>query len=295
MAKKKFNSIKYLIAFVHGVLACLVFEPIFQRVTGAEQTKSVESAGTSSCPTTATTHGATSFDQIVDTESEKALKINANAQANRNKFDIDFWEQRSELTTTGGLRREDRILLASIYSNATSVFEFGLGESTYLANHLGVPRYAGIDSDAVWVTGVRDKVSPHFRFYFADVGKTREWGRPVEGSLKKNVWDYQLAPLHSEPLPFDVYLVDGRWRMACALASFLHASARGAPHEQTKVLIHDCKTKPIQREAYNRGDHLLDLLQHSGHALCVFQRKPTTTDEALLELWKVVANDSSRR
>ncbi len=34
-------------------------------------------------------------------------------------------------------------------------------------------------------------------------------------------------------------MVDGRWRAACALLSFLHASARGADHANTTVLNND--------------------------------------------------------
>jgi hypothetical protein len=70
----------------------------------------------------------------------------------------------------------------------------------------------------------RDKVSLHFRFYFADTRPTRRWEYPTE-ALAKSPLDYQAAPFIAEPSPFDVYIVDGRWRLACLLLSFLHASA----------------------------------------------------------------------
>jgi len=69
----------------------------------------------------------------------------------------------------GGLTDSDRELLASIYFNSSSVFEFGLGESTHIAAYVGVPRYSGVDNDPVWVVKARDGAEmDHFRFSFAD-------------------------------------------------------------------------------------------------------------------------------
>jgi hypothetical protein len=200
----------------------------------------------------------------------------------RQKFDVKTWNK----TTTGGLTNKDRTLLAKIYGKANSVFEYGLGESTYIANHVGVARYAGIDSDAAWVANARKTVATHFRFYFADIGETGHWGFPKK-KLPKNVLDYQVIPLISEPQPFDVYMVDGRWRLPCLLLSFLHAHARGADPSQTTVLLHDCVKKHLRqkRSDYLKADELFDLVEHSGDKLCVYRRKPATTDEEIYDLW----------
>ncbi|KAL7563836.1 hypothetical protein ACA910_019566 [Epithemia clementina (nom. ined.)] len=212
----------------------------------------------------------------------------------RRTFDVNTWKQK----TTGGLNDADRVLLAKIYGQASSVFEYGLGESTLIANHVGVPRYAGVDSDPVYVSTARQQVNnTHFRFYFADVGVTAAWGYPKQPLLPKNVWNYQLAPLMSELEPFDVYMVDGRWRQACLLATFLHASYRGrqgaptsrpaALQPRTKVLVHDCS-----RRQYHRADRLLNHYQAPGGQLCVFERKPETTDAQLVHLWMKFFRDA---
>lgn len=206
----------------------------------------------------------------------------------RKQFDISQWTEKAN----GGLNDQDRAKLGEIYGKATSVFEFGLGESTRIANHVGVVRYAGIDSAAKWVDETRAAVSPHFRFYYADIGETVAWGNPANEKLSKNVMDYQIAALQAEPLPFDVYMVDGRWRLACLLLSFLHASARGAPHETTTVLIHDCYQEGYSppdsqdRPVYRLADHLLNLVDHSRNKLCVYKRRSNTTDEQLFDLWE---------
>ena len=235
---------------------------------------------------------ATLFDVAADIAfstlvEEEQRRIQTRTIAN---FDLKTWTLRS----TGGLLDDDRETLAGIYADANSVFEFGLGESTYLANYLQVPRYAGVDSDAAYVNECRQMVSSHFRFYYADVGNTGDWGYPIQ-NLTKAVVQYQIAPLQAEPLPFDVYMVDGRWRFALVMLSFLHAAARGADRSHTTVLLHDCwqaghTSKQIThkklRLVYQSADSLLDLVQHSKGLLCVYKRKPTTTDEQLMALWQ---------
>jgi hypothetical protein len=54
-----------------------------------------------------------------------------NSTTNLNFFDLQSWEK-----GTGGLRNTDRVLLSQIYSKANSIFEFVLGESTYIAAHM---------------------------------------------------------------------------------------------------------------------------------------------------------------
>jgi hypothetical protein len=231
------------------------------------------------------TTASTFFDRAVDEAfAETSRPV-------RRHFDVKTWNK----TTEGGLQPKDRQMLGELYRNANSVFEYGLGESTYIADHVGVARYAGVDSDPVWVSSTRAKVSNHFRFYFADVGVTKLWGYPNDASLAKNIYQYQIAPLMSEPYPFDVYMVDGRWRLPCLLLSFLHASAKGGDPAATIVLLHDClpPSQPVvgDRVVYRQADTLLDLVRHSGELLCAYQRKPTTTDADLWNLWQQYRDD----
>ncbi len=116
-------------------------------------------------------------------------------------------------TTGGGLDDSDRLLLSDLYYNASSVFEFGLGESSHIAAYVGVQRYAGVDNDSTWVAKARDGVvlnhASHFRFSFSDTGRNGMYGRPADETLQKIPYAYQSAPLNNELDAFDVYLVDG--------------------------------------------------------------------------------------
>eukprot|EP00568_Trieres_chinensis_P002096 CAMPEP_0183310760 /NCGR_PEP_ID=MMETSP0160_2-20130417/33091_1 /TAXON_ID=2839 ORGANISM="Odontella Sinensis, Strain Grunow 1884" /NCGR_SAMPLE_ID=MMETSP0160_2 /ASSEMBLY_ACC=CAM_ASM_000250 /LENGTH=268 /DNA_ID=CAMNT_0025475113 /DNA_START=11 /DNA_END=814 /DNA_ORIENTATION=+ len=169
----------------------------------------------------------------------KAMYVQAVAPLSnqtRNPFVLD----RSWKRGTGGLDDQDRRILGDLYLNATSVFEYGLGESTLIAAQVGVPRYAGVDSDATWVAKARKKSGKkRFRFYFADIGETAAWGNPTMPSLAKIAYNYQIAPMVAEEEAFDVYLVDGRYRVACACVAFLHAIQRGGDLERVRVGIHD--------------------------------------------------------
>ena len=220
----------------------------------------------------------------------------------RNNFELSLWTKK----TKGGLSDPDRRLLGRVYHDAESVFEYGLGESTYIAAEVGVPRYAGVDSDPVWVSIVRNQSLPHFRFYFADIGETGKWGWPQKPH-PKNELNYQAVPLLSEPLPFDVYMVDGRWRVPTVALSFLHASARGANHNHTQVLLHDCSgyetftgqdKKPIRPKRmmkYVKLQELFNIVDHSQSMLCVFKRKETTTNNDILMFWKENENNHTQR
>ena len=133
----------------------------------------------------------------------------------------------------------NRELLAGMYSNASSVFEFGLGEYTHIATYVGVPRYSGVDSDVTWVGKARDGAKmDHFRFSFADIGRTESFGNPTNEKLEKIPLSYQSAPLNNEMEPFDLYLVDGRYIVDCACASFLHAMSRGGDMRHVMVAMH---------------------------------------------------------
>jgi hypothetical protein len=88
----------------------------------------------------------------------------------------------------------------------------------------------------------------HFRFYFVDIGPTRKWGYPkqIKSNVlhkhlrrKVNAFDYQFTSLRVEQEPFDFYMVDGRYRVACALLSFLHGMQHGGDMDHVQVALHD--------------------------------------------------------
>jgi hypothetical protein len=188
-----------------------------------------------------------------------------------------------------------------------------------------VPRYSGIDSDPTYVATARLLAPNYFRFYFADIGPTKEWGYPVYSKLLKNKFNYQISSLLSEisNKPFDVYMIDGRYRLPCILISLLHASSRSSRSSSSSssssvssanssasltstsnnnssgpiILLHDCLVNQNNSKIYYSTQHLrirkhyeyvntiLDMIDTTADTLCVYQRKSTTTDQMIYDMW----------
>ena len=156
------------------------------------------------------------------------------------------------------------------------------GESTFIAAHVNVPRYAGVDADADWVVKTREivKYRPHFRFHFSDIGRTRAFSFPTK-SHNKNFYNYQIESLMAELEPFDFYLIDGRYRVACAIMSFLHAMKYGADMTKVRVGIHD-------NDKVRRGYHVMKRLANvriERKKLWVYELMKNTTEDDLFNLY----------
>jgi len=233
-----------------------------------------------------------------------------NHRNHRVPYNIDTWEkgkQGQDLRVN--LDDADRSILGKIFYNATSVFEYGLGESTAIAAHVGVPRYSGTDANVNWVAHVQrnnansaknlnsTSTAKNFRYFFADVGGLLTDGNPKNAQLQKNEFDYQVAPLMLEPQAFDVYFIDGigryRYRVACACLAFLHAlkyDKRGQVEDgyrtsknayEVKVGIHDVDV----REGNDMLEDVAYVVEES-KKLRVYSLRHNATENEIFQLWK---------
>jgi len=181
----------------------------------------------------------------------------------------------------GGLDDSDRELVGKLYHNASSILEFGLGESTHIAAYVGVPRYFGIDTDATWVGNARKGTMAHFRFAFSDIGSTLSFGNPADNTLKKIPVNSQSSPLNNEMEAFDFYMVDGRYRVSCACASFLHAMSRGGDMSLVLVAVHDWTHRP----SYWIIKEVAEIV-HKSNNLAVMKIKTTATEDDVFKIWE---------
>ena len=129
----------------------------------------------------------------------------------------------------------------------------------------------------------------HFRLSFADIGRTHNYGRPVQ-NLRKNQYDYVIAPLITEQCPFDVYLVDGRFRVACAIIAFLHSS-RG--NQNATILMHDFESPHKAHSSYKEILRVADKVEFSGNQLVALKRKDSVTDEMLQDMYLEFGSNSA--
>lgn len=109
--------------------------------------------------------------------------------------------------------------------------EYGTGGSTVLAASLDVGTLIAVESDRDWLTLVRDRLDlpadTARRFLLhADIGPTKALGYPVSAAHWQRYRTYAMMPwtlCRQRGLVPDLVLVDGRFRVACFLASLLHA------------------------------------------------------------------------
>lgn len=163
--------------------------------------------------------------------------------------------------------------------------EFGSGGSTILAARSGVRRVISVESDANWLNDLIvkmrefDKVEKHL--LLADIGQTGPWGHPVsEIDWKK----WHLYPLIARDLCIkngfspDLVLIDGRFRVACFLATLLHVQP------ETTILFDDY----IDRDHYHIVEQFV--APHSYHDRMAEFNAPPSLDRDLV--WRTLLDYS---
>jgi hypothetical protein len=141
----------------------------------------------------------------------------------------------------------------------------------------------------------RSHAPDRFRFYFADVGSTKEWGNPVSNeTLAKMALNYQIAPLRVERDPFDIYFVDGRWRVACVMASFLHAIQSGGDMNTIRVVLHDYAGRGGPTGSYGFVESIATIEQRSEKAI-VLAKKDGVSKADIFNAWEVRGTDFNEK
>ncbi|HSD17109.1 MAG TPA: hypothetical protein VLC71_07630 [Thermomonas sp.] len=163
-------------------------------------------------------------------------------------------------------------VLRECFSKATSLVEFGSGGSTLLAARTpSLRRIWSVESDPAWIASLRAladvaqaEAAGRLRFMHADIGRTGDYGMPLDASAQAR-WPGYYEEVWNDPgaVGADLVLVDGRFRVACAL----EALARGAPH--AILLFHDF----WNRAPYHPVLAFTDWLG-SCDSLAILRRKP---------------------
>lgn len=121
--------------------------------------------------------------------------------------------------------------LRAAYERASVILEYGSGGSTALAAELPGKRVFSVESDRKWTRMMRNwlKQAPPAEgtvvdVIWSDVGPTKAWGYPVDDSHWTRYARYPLAVWDREDfVQPDVVLVDGRFRVGCAMAAALRS------------------------------------------------------------------------
>jgi hypothetical protein len=122
--------------------------------------------------------------------------------------------------------------LREAYDQAAVILEYGSGGSTVMAAEMPGKTVVSVESDADWAQMMRDwfaKAAPAHGttvdVIWSDIGPTKQWGFPKDQSGWSRYAQYPLAvwDLDTVGQP-DVVLVDGRFRVGCAMAVALRTT-----------------------------------------------------------------------
>lgn len=131
---------------------------------------------------------------------------------------------RPELT----LPDAEAALLASAYADARVILEYGSGGSTVMASEMEGKTVTSVESDGDWAQMMRDWLAANppargtrVEVIHADIGPTKKWGYPVNRRRHHLFPHYPLGIWQDGGMTAapEVVLVDGRFRMGCALAT----------------------------------------------------------------------------
>lgn len=118
-------------------------------------------------------------------------------------------------------------------SASTRYAEFGSGGSTVWANHTeSIESIISIESDKDFAAEIQ-AICPRAEVRWVDVGPTRGFGHPKDRTFQDTWYLYSDQNI-GDP---DTILIDGRWRVACALRVSMK-------YPNTTVLIHDFWNRP---------------------------------------------------
>ena len=129
-------------------------------------------------------------------------------------------------TIPGGFSKKACLLWFSFLNPNIRYFEWGSGFTTITADKIAM-RVTSIEGSRTWYNKMREHAfSNKTRLKYVDIGKTGAFSYPKD--TKKGIECFGAIDSTQ-----DIILVDGRWRVACALSAFPFIAPTG------RLMIHD--------------------------------------------------------
>lgn len=173
---------------------------------------------------------------------------------------------------------DEKRLFAALLRPVTSYVEFGCGGSTVFALSHMQGTVVSQDSSRQWLDSVaaacREQHLGEPQLVLADIGPTGEWGCPLDESCRER-WPSYSGGIWDRPgtESADLYLVDGRFRVACFLETLLRC------RPDALILIHDYAPRPEYHVVREFAREIA-----TAATLCAFVRRPAFDQNALLNV-----------
>lgn len=126
--------------------------------------------------------------------------------------------------STPHLDTESLLEFDKLLSNSKCLLEYGSGNSTiYALRKYDNLNIYTVESDPEYVSKLES--DDRLNIIYVDIGKTKEWGWPVE--FNSNYPRYSTSVwlrLKEDNVSPDLIFIDGRFRVACFLVSLIYAN-----------------------------------------------------------------------
>lgn len=159
--------------------------------------------------------------------------------------------------------------------------EFGSGGSTILAVlYSNLTKIVSVESDMEYIQFlrkwriIRQAENKKLFFFPVNIGKVGRWGYPAEED-KRELFPLYSSKVFETDVNYDLVLIDGRFRCACALKVAQYSS------DETKILIHDY----VNRPAYHCIEQFLEKIV-TVDTMVLFKKKKDIDMAFLNELYE---------
>jgi hypothetical protein len=170
-------------------------------------------------------------------------------------------------------------LLSAALRPAVRYVEFGSGGSTVLAATIVGESIISVDSSQEWLGAVEQacleaKTPIMPKGVLVDIGRIRDFGWPIDETARDRWPDYHSSvwARWPEAAKADVFLIDGRFRVACFLQSLLHSDS------DCIFMMHDYFSRPYF--------HIVEMFARviaRADDLAVFVKRASFSSEACYE------------
>lgn len=142
----------------------------------------------------------------------------------------------------------ERAAFDDVIRTSSGYLEFGMGGSTLRVLRKSKATVYSVESSAAWVAHMRGyyavrraEQGGRLRVVEVDIGPTAAWGRPTSDEHKDRFPQYSSSVFDIvEVSKLDTVLIDGRFRVACAL----QAALRLPIQNQVRIMFHDFWDRP---------------------------------------------------
>ena len=182
-----------------------------------------------------------------------------------------------ENMATGTMTEKELSLFTRYLQESRNYLEFGAGASTIRAAKLeNLDSIYSVESSEEYIKehlltdnnilrAIRNK---KLFFFPVDIGITTEWGHPRD-TAKKYLWPNYALSIFNLKKNFDLVLIDGRFRVACALATLLSIP-------NATIIIHDFWNRSFYHIILNYFDVVA-----KADTLAVLKKKATVDIEEI--------------